>query len=179
MFFIVLSLAIIIRNVTGILSSDILCRRRFVRYGLSSTHSFWLTPFNELNWMSTGWYPHGLDISSGGCLGQSRTRYRLGSYVVAATHGKRAVDNLSHFRLHIKEHKMDSEVTRFEESILFFADAHRLHDPGSNIRDQSSASPQTPIELPNVSCIMSPPLTCGPTSLHKIFEWFKTHFFRT
>jgi hypothetical protein len=66
-------------------------------------------------------------------------------FVIAATHGKRAVDNLSHFMPHIKEHEMDSEVTKFEESILFFADAHRLHGPGSKFRDQSSARPQTPI----------------------------------
>jgi hypothetical protein len=51
-------------------------------------------------------------------------------YVVAATHGKRAINNLSHFKPHIKEHEMDSEVTKFEESILYFADAHRLHGPG-------------------------------------------------
>lgn len=80
-------------------------------------------------------------------------------YVVAATHGKRAVDNLSHFKPHIKEHEMDSEVTKFEESILFFADAHRLHGPGSKFRDQSCASLQTPIE----SLITTPPLTRGPS----------------
>ena len=40
---------------------------------------------------------------------------------------------------------MDNEVTKFEESILFFADAHKLHGPGSKFRDQSSAGPQTPI----------------------------------
>jgi hypothetical protein len=64
-------------------------------------------------------------------------------YVVAATHGKRAVDNLSHFKPHIKEHEMDNEVTKFEESIVFFAD--RLHGPGSKFREQYSASPQVPI----------------------------------
>ena len=37
-------------------------------------------------------------------------------YVIAATHGKRAADNLSHFEPHIKEHEMDDEVTKFEES---------------------------------------------------------------
>ena len=59
---------------------------------------------------------------------------------------------------------MDSEVTKFEESIFFFADAqHRLHGPDSKIGDQSSASPQTPIESPNVSCNTTPPLTRGPS----------------
>ena len=89
-------------------------------------------------------------------------------YVVAATHGKRAVDNLSHFMPHIKEHEMDDEVTKFEESILFFADAHSLHGPGSKFRDQSSARPetsivQTPIVSPNGSGITTPSLTRGPS----------------
>ena len=61
-------------------------------------------------------------------------------YVVSATHGKRAVDNLSHFKPHIKEHEMDSEVTKFEESILFFADAHKLHGPGSKFGDHKRSS---------------------------------------
>ena len=66
-------------------------------------------------------------------------------HVIAATHGKRAVDNLSYFKPHLKEHDIDDKVTRFEESILFFADARRLHGPGSTFRDQSGARWQTPI----------------------------------
>ncbi|EJF63207.1 HAD-like protein [Dichomitus squalens LYAD-421 SS1] len=53
------------------------------------------------------------------------------SYVIAATHGKRAVDNLAQFKPHIKVHEMDVEVQAFEESILFFADAFTKHGPGS------------------------------------------------
>ena len=44
--------------------------------------------------------------------------------MIAATHGKRAVDNLAQFKPHIKAHEMDAEVQAFEESILFFADAN-------------------------------------------------------
>ena len=51
--------------------------------------------------------------------------------VIAATHGKRAVDNLAQFKPHIKAHEMDEEVQAFEESILFFADAYNRHGPGS------------------------------------------------
>ena len=63
---------------------------------------------------------------------------------------------------------MDNEVTEFEKSILFFADAHSLHGPGSKFRDQSGASLQTPvlqtpIESPNVSGITTPSLTRGPS----------------
>ncbi|KAF8125797.1 HAD-like domain-containing protein [Boletus edulis] len=53
------------------------------------------------------------------------------TYVIAATHGKRAVDNLAQFKPEIKSHEMDAEVQKFEESILFFADAHRLHGSGA------------------------------------------------
>lgn len=55
------------------------------------------------------------------------------AYVIAATHGKRAVDNLAQFKPAIKAHEMDAEVQKFEESILFFADAFRLHGPASAI----------------------------------------------
>lgn len=58
-------------------------------------------------------------------IGQDR------EYVISATHGKRAVDNLSMFKPHIKSHEMDGEVQAFEETILYFADAYRLHGPGS------------------------------------------------
>lgn len=51
--------------------------------------------------------------------------------MIAATHGKRAVDNLAQFKPHIKAHEMDDEVTAFEESILFFADAFNKFGPGS------------------------------------------------
>ncbi|KAI0697495.1 HAD-like domain-containing protein [Cerioporus squamosus] len=53
------------------------------------------------------------------------------AHVIAATHGKRAVDNLAQFKPHIKAHEMDDEVQAFEESILFFADAYNTHGPGS------------------------------------------------
>lgn len=46
------------------------------------------------------------------------------AYVIAATHGKRAIDNLAHFRPEIKDHEMDAEVAKFEQTILDFADAY-------------------------------------------------------
>lgn len=51
--------------------------------------------------------------------------------VIAATHGKRAIDNLAQFKPYIEAHAMDSEVQAFEESILFFADAYTAHGRGS------------------------------------------------
>ncbi|KAJ3753049.1 HAD-like protein [Lentinula raphanica] len=53
------------------------------------------------------------------------------AYVIAATHGKRAIDNLSQFKPHILPHQMDSEVQDFENTILYFADAYKTHGPGS------------------------------------------------
>ena len=35
--------------------------------------------------------------------------------MIAATHGKRAVDKLAQFKPHIKEHEMDAEVEAFEQ----------------------------------------------------------------
>jgi len=65
--------------------------------------------------------------------------------VIAATHGKRAVDNLAQFKPAIMAHEMDAEVQKFEESILFFADAYRKHGPGSVVHtpafSPSSLSP--------------------------------------
>ncbi|KAF9240214.1 HAD-like domain-containing protein [Melanogaster broomeanus] len=63
------------------------------------------------------------------------------AYVIAATHGKRAVDNLSQFKPHIKAHEMDDEVQKFEESILFFADAYNVHGPGSYMSSPVNLSP--------------------------------------
>lgn len=63
------------------------------------------------------------------------------AYVIAATHGKRAVDNLAQFKPHIKAHEMDDEVTAFEETILFFADAYNKHGPGSRNNSPASYSP--------------------------------------
>ena len=79
--------------------------------------------------------------------------------MIAATHGKRAVDNLAQFKPEIKPHEMDAEVQKFEESILFFADAHRMHGPGSMLNSPAfSPSPLTPISSGEATpeLVMSP-----------------------
>ncbi|KAG8686282.1 hypothetical protein FRC09_014237 [Ceratobasidium sp. 395] len=45
-------------------------------------------------------------------------------HVIAATHGKRAIDNLREFKPHIKPEHMDDEVANFERTILDFADEY-------------------------------------------------------
>ncbi|KIJ64606.1 hypothetical protein HYDPIDRAFT_28540 [Hydnomerulius pinastri MD-312] len=66
------------------------------------------------------------------------------AYVIAATHGKRAVDNLAQFKPEIKNHEMDVEVQKFEESILFFADAYAKHGPGSLVNSANESPSHTP-----------------------------------
>lgn len=82
------------------------------------------------------------------------------TYVIAATHGKRAVDNLSQFKPHIKSHEMDDEVQAFEESILFFADAYHRYGPGSSENSPTGGSPRN--DSPFDSADGTPALT--PTS---------------
>lgn len=73
-------------------------------------------------------------------------------YVIAATHGKRAVDNLAQFKPHIKAHEMDDEVQAFEETILFFADAYTKHGPGS----QPASQLASPIDSAATTPALSP-----------------------
>ena len=48
------------------------------------------------------------------------------AFVIAATHGKRAIDNLAHFKPHLRAHELSAAMDEFERSILFYADAHTL-----------------------------------------------------
>ncbi|KAA1469726.1 HAD-like protein [Dentipellis sp. KUC8613] len=82
------------------------------------------------------------------------------AYVIAATHGKRAVDNLSQFKPHIKAHEMDAEVQAFEETILFFADAYNKHGPGS----QTNSPWRTASNTPLASGLATPELSMTPGS---------------
>lgn len=69
-------------------------------------------------------------------------------YIIAATHGKRAIDNLAQFKPSIKAHEMDAEVQAFEESILFFADAFAKHGPSSRQNSPPSSGLGTPALSP-------------------------------
>ncbi|KAF9019864.1 HAD-like protein [Hymenopellis radicata] len=93
-------------------------------------------------------------------------------HVIAATHGKRAVDNLAEFKPHIKEHEMDDEVTKFEESILYFADAYNVHGPGSR-RNSTTSSPfeNTPLS----SGFATPSLTPGSSAPSSRASSFAAH----
>ncbi|KAF9017714.1 HAD-like protein [Hymenopellis radicata] len=73
--------------------------------------------------------------------------------VIAATHGKRAIDNLAEFKPEIKAHEMDAAVTQFEETILYFADAYNHHGPGSRRGSEATSvfSESTPALTPESS----------------------------
>ena len=76
------------------------------------------------------------------------------AYVIAATHGKRAVDNLAQFKPHIQAHEMDAAVQAFEESILFFADAYAMHGHAAREVSPLSSGEATP-GTPSVACSRS------------------------
>ncbi|TFK34187.1 HAD-like protein [Crucibulum laeve] len=86
------------------------------------------------------------------------------AHVIAATHGKRAIDNLSAFKPEIKAHEMDDEVTKFEESILYFADAYNLHGPGSQKNTPAVSPASTPFMTPLSSGVNTPSLTPGSSA---------------
>jgi hypothetical protein len=57
----------------------------------------------------------------------SRVAHKIGAdpgFMIAATHGKRAIDNLAHYKPHLRAHELPAAVDEFERSILCYADAH-------------------------------------------------------
>lgn len=80
-------------------------------------------------------------------------------YVIAATHGKRAVDNLSQFKPHLADHEIEREVERFENTILYYADAYHRYGPGSGSNTPSDVSSSGPGSADD-----TPALTPGPSA---------------
>jgi beta-phosphoglucomutase-like phosphatase (HAD superfamily) len=81
-------------------------------------------------------------------------------FVIAATHGKRAIDNLARFKPHLRPHELGAAVDDFERSILFYADAYARTRAGSGaagsstpplLSDAGSAPSST-----ESSCVSSP-----------------------
>jgi hypothetical protein len=62
------------------------------------------------------------------------------TFVIAATHGKRAIDNLARFKPHLRSHEMEAAVEEFERSILLYADAYARTSPPSLLSDSDSDS---------------------------------------
>jgi hypothetical protein len=78
------------------------------------------------------------------------------AYVIAATHGKRAIDNLAQFKPHLQAHEIDAEVDAFEKTILYYADAYGTHGLGS----QSQTSSESTLSASSSGCI-TPALSIG------------------
>lgn len=62
------------------------------------------------------------------------------AFVIAATHGKRAIDNLARFKPHLRPHELGAAVDSFERSILFYADAYARTRAGSDAAGSSTPS---------------------------------------
>jgi beta-phosphoglucomutase-like phosphatase (HAD superfamily) len=86
-------------------------------------------------------------------------------FVIAATHGKRAIDNLARFKPHLRPDELGAAVDDFERSILFYADAYAtgaragsgsgaagsstpslLSDAGSGPNSTGSSCASSPVE---------------------------------
>ena len=78
---------------------------------------------------------------------------------------------MAYFKPHIKKNDIDKEVTRFEETALFFSDAYRLYGPGSKFSDPSGQTPidPTPIDKSNDSSTTTPSLTRGSSKPFSVF----------
>jgi hypothetical protein len=64
--------------------------------------------------------------------------------VIAATHGKRAIDNLARFKPHLRSHEMEAAVEEFERSILLYADAYARTSTHSLLSGSDSDSYSRP-----------------------------------
>ncbi|KAH9985159.1 HAD-like domain-containing protein [Russula vinacea] len=108
---------------------------------------------------------------------QSGARNRADpAFVIAATHGKRAIDNLAHFKPHLRSHEMGAAVEEFERSILFYADAcaHRraarssssllLSDSDSDSYFESTASNSSVSSLVLSAAVSTEQLVAGSSS---------------
>ncbi|QRW00223.1 haloacid dehalogenase [Ceratobasidium sp. AG-Ba] len=81
-------------------------------------------------------------------------------HVIAATHGKRAIDNLRQFKPHIKPEEMDDEVAAFERTILDFADEY-----GKKTSSYQSSLASTPGSLTPASTAPSSAASSRRSSL--------------
>ena len=64
---------------------------------------------------------------------------------------------MARFKPYLKEHEIDDEVTRFEETALFFSDAYKFLGPGSKFGDPSGWNDTT-----------TPSLTRGSSTLFSV-----------
>lgn len=89
----------------------------------------------------------------------SKVAHEIGvdpAFVIAATHGKRAIDNLAHFKPHLRSHELTAAVDEFERSILFYADAHsRARSSTLSLVSDSGSSPSSTAGNSSLSSLVS------------------------
>ena len=76
------------------------------------------------------------------------------AFVIAATHGKRAIDNLARFRPHLLPREVATAIDELERSILFYADAcaqRRLSSTPSVLSDSDSGPGSGSCSLPSAA----------------------------
>jgi hypothetical protein len=83
------------------------------------------------------------------------------AYVVAATHGKRAIDNLAQFKPHLQAHEVEAEVDAFEKTILYYADAFMTQGRSPESSTTSSMSDLSATS----SGLITPALSIGSSVL--------------
>jgi hypothetical protein len=90
------------------------------------------------------------------------------AFVIAATHGKRAIDNLARFKPHLLSHEMNAAVEEFERSILFYADACAQRSPAPSstplLSDSDSDSDSGPGSCSTAGCSFVPSAVPGAST---------------
>ncbi|KEP55602.1 haloacid dehalogenase-like hydrolase [Rhizoctonia solani 123E] len=87
-------------------------------------------------------------------------------YVIAATHGKRAIDNLRQFKPHLKPEEIEAAVSQFEQTILDFADEY-----GKKTSSYQSSIISSPATLtPSSSAPSSAPSSRRSSRTNSLFE---------
>lgn len=75
-------------------------------------------------------------------------------YVIAATHGKRAIDNLKQFKPHLQPHELPEAVQAFEESILAYADQYGISQKQQQKRARATSA-ATDTRAPSIASASS------------------------
>lgn len=86
--------------------------------------------------------------------------------MIAATHGKRAIDNLARFKPHLRPDELSAAVEEFERSILFYADAHA----NAHARTRAAAGSSTPSLLSDAGSCSGPGSSAGSSCVSSLVQ---------
>jgi len=100
----------------------------------------------------------------------SRVAREIGAdpaFVIAATHGKRAIDNLARFKPRLHPDELSAAVEEFERSILFYADAHA--NANTHARLRAAAGSSTP-SLSDAGSCSGPGSSAGSSCVSSLVQ---------